>query len=36
VGRSGSTVPYIVEVDPKGGARAVGPALETYRGRRER
>ena len=31
VGRSGSTVPYIVEVDPKGGARAVGPALETYR-----
>jgi type IV secretion system protein VirB9 len=31
VGRSGSTVPYIVEVDPKGGARAVGPALEAYR-----
>ena len=31
IGRSGSTVPYIVEVDPKGGARAVGPALETYR-----
>jgi type IV secretion system protein VirB5 len=31
IGRSASTVPYIVEVDPKGGARAVGPALEAYR-----
>ena len=25
LGRSGSTTPYIVEVDPRGGARAVGP-----------
>jgi type IV secretion system protein VirB5 len=31
LGRSASTIPYIVEVDPKGGARAVGPALETYK-----
>ena len=31
IGRSASTIPYIVEVDPKGGARAVGPAVETYK-----
>jgi type IV secretion system protein VirB5 len=31
IGRSGTTVPYIVEVDPKGGARAVGPAAEAYK-----
>src|SRR5262245_48155407 len=31
VGRSGSTTPYIVEVDPRGGARAVGPAAEAYK-----
>jgi type IV secretory pathway TrbF-like protein/type IV secretory pathway VirB9-like protein len=31
VGRGASTVPYVVEVDPKGGARAVGPAVETYK-----
>jgi len=31
VGRSGSTTPYIVEVDPHGGARAVGPAAEAYK-----
>ena len=31
VGRSGTTVPYIAQVDPKGGARAVGPAVEAYR-----
>jgi type IV secretion system protein VirB5 len=31
VGRSGATTPYIVEVDPKGGARAVGPAAEIYK-----
>src|SRR5262245_22239877 len=30
-GRSGSTVPYVVEVDPRGGARAVGTAAETYK-----
>ena len=30
LGRSGSTAPYIVEVDARGGARAVGPAAETY------
>jgi type IV secretory pathway TrbF-like protein len=24
-------MPYIVEVDPRGGARAVGPAAETYK-----
>jgi type IV secretion system protein VirB5 len=30
-GRSGSTTPYIVEVDSRGGARAVGPALESYK-----
>ncbi len=31
LGRSASTTPYIVEVDPKGGARAVGPAAEVYK-----
>jgi type IV secretion system protein TrbF len=31
VGRSGSTTPYIVEVDPRGGARAVGPPAEAYK-----
>ncbi len=31
VGRSASTLPYIVEVDPRGGARAVGPAAESYK-----
>ena len=31
LGRSATTVPYIVEVDPKGGARAVGPASEVYK-----
>jgi type IV secretion system protein VirB5 len=31
IGRSASTTPYIVEVDPKGGARAVGPAAEIYK-----
>jgi type IV secretion system protein VirB5 len=31
LGRSASTVPYIVEVDPRGGARAVGPAVESYK-----
>jgi type IV secretion system protein VirB5 len=31
IGRSGTTVPYIVEVDPKGGVRAVGPAAEAYK-----
>lgn len=30
LGRSGAVVPYIVEVDSRGGARAVGPAAETY------
>jgi type IV secretion system protein VirB5 len=30
IGRSGSATPYIVEVDPRGGARAVGPAQEIY------
>ena len=30
IGRSAS-VPYIVEVDPRGGARAVGPAAEAYK-----
>lgn len=30
-GRSATTTPYIVEVDPRGGARAVGPAIETYK-----
>src|SRR5262245_58091 len=31
LGRSGTAVPYVVEIDPKGGARAVGPATELYR-----
>ncbi|HEY7083714.1 MAG TPA: conjugal transfer protein TrbF, partial [Hyphomicrobiaceae bacterium] len=31
VGRSGSSTPYIVEVDPHGGARAVGLAAEAYK-----
>jgi len=31
VGQSATTTPYIVEVDPRGGARAVGPAAETYK-----
>ena len=31
VGRSGSTTPYIVEVDPRGGARPVGPPAEAYK-----
>jgi type IV secretion system protein VirB5 len=31
VGRPGSSTPYIVEVDPSGGARAVGPAVEAYK-----
>jgi type IV secretion system protein VirB5 len=31
VGRGASTIPYVVEVDPKGGARAVGPAVEVYK-----
>jgi len=31
LGRSGSAVPYIVEIDPRGGARAVGAAPETYK-----
>ena len=31
IGRSASTVPYIVEVDSRGGARAVGPAAESYK-----
>ena len=31
IGRSATTTPYIVEVDPRGGARAVGPAAETYK-----
>jgi type IV secretory pathway TrbF-like protein len=31
IGRSGSATPYIVEVDPRGGARAVGPAAESYK-----
>jgi type IV secretion system protein TrbF len=31
LGRSSATTPYIVEVDPRGGARAVGPAAEAYK-----
>jgi type IV secretion system protein VirB5 len=31
LGRAGTAVPYVVEIDPRGGARAVGPATETYR-----
>jgi type IV secretory pathway TrbF-like protein len=30
IGRTGAVVPYVVEVDSRGGARAVGPAAETY------
>ncbi|MGD9805450.1 MAG: conjugal transfer protein TrbF [Xanthobacteraceae bacterium] len=30
IGRTSAIVPYIVEVDSRGGARAVGPAVETY------
>jgi type IV secretion system protein VirB5 len=29
--RSGAATPYIVEVDAPGSARAVGPAIETYK-----
>jgi type IV secretion system protein TrbF len=31
IGRGASTMPYIVEVDSRGGARAVGPAAEIYK-----
>src|SRR5262245_47853686 len=31
LGRSATTVPYIPEVDPKGAARAIGPASEVYK-----
>lgn len=31
LGRSATTTPYVVEVDSRGGARAVGPAVETYK-----
>ena len=31
LGRSGSVVPYIVEVDRQGGARLVGPATDVYK-----
>jgi type IV secretion system protein VirB5 len=31
LGRSGATAPYVVEVDERGGARAVGLAAETYK-----
>ncbi|HEY1245280.1 MAG TPA: conjugal transfer protein TrbF [Hyphomicrobiaceae bacterium] len=31
LGHSGTAVPYIVEIDPRGGARAVGPATEAYK-----
>lgn len=30
IGRSGAVVPYVVEIDSRGGARAVSPAAETY------
>ena len=30
-GRSGSALPYIVEIDRQGGARPVGPAAEAYK-----
>jgi type IV secretion system protein VirB5 len=30
IGRTGAVVPYVVEIDSRGGARAVGPAAETY------
>jgi type IV secretion system protein TrbF len=31
IGRGASTTPYVVEVDSRGGARAVGPAAEVYK-----
>ncbi len=31
LGRSGTAVPYVVEIDRQGGARAIGPAAEVYR-----
>ncbi len=31
IGRARTTLPYVVEVDSRGGARAVGPAPEDYR-----
>lgn len=31
LGRSGSAIPYIVEIDRQGGARPVGPAAEAYK-----
>jgi type IV secretion system protein TrbF len=31
LGRSGHAVPYVIEIDPRGGARAVGPASEVYK-----
>ena len=31
LGRSGSAIPYIVEIDRQGGARAVGAAAEAYK-----
>ena len=31
LGRTSAVIPYIVEVDPRGGARAVGPAAEVYK-----
>ena len=31
LGRSGSAVPYVVEIDRQGGARPVGPAAEAYK-----
>ena len=31
LGRAGHAVPYVVEIDPRGGARAVGPASEVYK-----
>ena len=30
IGRTGAVVPYVVEIDSRGGTRAVGPAAETY------
>ena len=30
IGRTGAIVPYVVEIDSRGGTRAVGPAAETY------
>lgn len=31
IGQSPTTTPYVVEVDPRGGARAIGPAAEAYK-----